>query len=107
MGDSKGTQSTSQSSPPSSQTQQNVQQTADQWKKLVDEQIGRMTSSWEELARLEAKGAEQARSAIDELARLGKEYLAYSAQIGAEWRKLATDATKLVADRLSAVTPRA
>jgi hypothetical protein len=77
-----------------------AQQTADGFKKLIDDQINRFGSMTEEMAKLEAKGLEQARSAVDEAAKLAKESLAYAGQLGAEWRKLAIEATRRAAEMM-------
>lgn len=57
-----------------------------------------------EIAKLEQKAADQARFAIDEMARVGKEYVAYGAQLSGEWRKFVLEAGKRVSELM---TPKA
>ncbi len=64
------------------------------WQKVTDESIQRATAFYGEVDKLEAKGVERTTVAIDEMSVIGKETLAYSAQLGAEWRKLTLDAFK-------------
>lgn len=71
-----------------------MQQGMAAWKTLVEEQLGRWSAVQEELAKAEARQAEQVRSAIDEHARLVKESLAYAAQLSSEWRRLTLDAAR-------------
>lgn len=66
----------------------------DQWQKMTEESIARATSFYGEVDKLEAKGIERTTVAIDEVAVNFKESLAYSAQLGAEWRKLSMAALK-------------
>lgn len=79
-----------------------VQQAMDSWRKLVDEQVSRFTAMGEEVAKLEQKGLEQVRTAVDEAAKMTKESFAYAAQLSAEWRKLALEATKRASELISA-----
>jgi hypothetical protein len=48
----------------------------------------------DEWVKLEAKGLEHARVVIDEVARLSHAQLAWAAQLGAEWRRVAFDAVR-------------
>ena len=66
----------------------------EQWQKMTEESIARATAFYGEVDKLEAKGVERTTVAIDEVAVNFKETLAYSAQLGAEWRKLSMDAFK-------------
>lgn len=79
-----------------------VQQTKAAWTRAVDDGVARMTAALEESAKLETKGAEQVTQAIDELAKLQKDSLAYALQLGAEWRKLALEATRRTAELFAA-----
>lgn len=74
------------------------------WKKMLTEQGERMAAMYDEMGRLEAKGLEQARTAIDEATRLMKSALDYQSQLSAEWRRLALEATRRAAETL---TPKA
>jgi hypothetical protein len=91
-----------------SQAQQNFtaqqQQAFDAWKKLVDEQIARLGSFYEEFAKVESKGTEQARASIDEFAKVTKEALSYASQYSSEWRRVSLEAARRTAELL---TPRA
>lgn len=58
------------------------------WKKASDDQLQRMQTMGDEWAKLEGKGFEQWSIAVDEMAKLTKESLAYTGQLAAEWRKL-------------------
>jgi hypothetical protein len=64
------------------------------FQKLSEESFSRATAFYGEVDKLEAKGVERTTVAIDEMSVIGKETLAYSAQLGAEWRKLTLDAFK-------------
>lgn len=66
----------------------------EQWQKMTEESIARATAFYGEVDKLEAKGVERSTVAIDEVAVNFKETLAYSAQLGAEWRKLSMEAFK-------------
>jgi len=68
--------------------------TFEMFQKMSDDNIARATSFYGEVDKLEAKGVERSTVAIDEMSVLGKETLAYSMQLGAEWRKLTLDAIK-------------
>jgi len=76
------------------------QQALDAWKKVVDENISRMGSLYEEMAKFEGKGLEQARSAIDEFSKLMKESLSYATQYSGEWRKAVLEASRRTAEML-------
>ena len=67
---------------------------ADLWKQAADAWLGRMTALTEEATKVEAMGAERARAAIDESARLARESLSYSLNLSAEWRKMMLDMTR-------------
>jgi len=89
-----------------SQSQQvytQTQQAFDAWKKVVDENIARMGSMYEELAKFEGKGVDQARTAIDEFSKLCKESLSYATQFSSEWRRVSLEATRRTAELM---TPR-
>jgi len=89
-----------------SQSQQvytQTQQAFDAWKKVVDDQLARMGSMYEEMAKFEGKGVEQARNAIDEFSKLMKESLSYATQFSGEWRRVTLEATRRTAELM---TPR-
>ena len=62
--------------------------------KMSTDGVQRATAFYGEVDKLEAKGIERTTVAIDEMSVIGKETLAYSAQLGAEWRKLTLEAFK-------------
>lgn len=86
----------------SEKTTSQAQQFKDTWTKMVDDHVVRITGAWDEAAKMEAKGLEQAVSAVDELAKIQKETLNYFGNLTAEWRKLSLDATKRTADFFTA-----
>jgi hypothetical protein len=62
------------------------------WQKLSDDSMSRTTAFFAEIDKAEAKRVQQAESAIEEMAKLQKETIAYSARIGGEMRKLSLEA---------------
>ena len=76
----------------------------EQWQKMTEESIARATSFYGEVDKLEAKGVERTTVAIDEVAVNVKETLAYTSQLGAEWRRLSMEAIK---NATAAFTPAA
>jgi hypothetical protein len=71
-----------------------LQQVQAFWKKAIEDTLGRTAAFYEELAKVDASRNEQASGAVDEIAKLTKESLAYSASLGAEWRRLTLEAIK-------------
>lgn len=74
----------------------------DAWKKMSDDHFARIASFQEEVAKFETRSLEQARAAIDEMARLAKETLGYAGQLQAEWRRLGMEATRRTYDLFGA-----
>jgi hypothetical protein len=68
------------------------------WQRAIAEQIERWDAVVNDvtlaIGKLESKGFEQACANADEAARLTKESAAYMNLLGAQWRKLAMDATR-------------
>jgi hypothetical protein len=64
------------------------------WKKAFDESMTRATAFYGEMAKVDAKGTEQAGHMVDEMAKLTKESIAYASALGAEWRRASLDAMK-------------
>ncbi|MDF2695609.1 MAG: hypothetical protein K0S65_3992 [Labilithrix sp.] len=62
------------------------------WQKMTDDSVARATAFYAEVEKAEAKRVERVESAIEEMAKLQKESLAYSVQLGAELRKLSLEA---------------
>lgn len=67
------------------------------WKRMVDEQSGRMESIYAEMAKVEDKGVERLHSAVDESARLMKDSFSWYSELSTEWRKMSLDATRRLA----------
>jgi hypothetical protein len=59
---------------------------------MSEDTVTRTNAFFAEVEKAEAKRVERAESVIEEMAKLQKETLAYSAQLGAEWRKLSLEA---------------
>jgi hypothetical protein len=74
------------------------------FKRFAEEHAARMATYGDEVAQLEHDGAGRVTEAVDEYARLLKDSLRSSAQMAAEWRKLAVEAAKRAAD---SITPAA
>lgn len=68
------------------------------WKRMVDEQTGRVESIYAEMAKVEDKGVERLHSAVDESARLMKDSFTWYSELSAEWRKMSLDATRRTAE---------
>jgi len=77
------------------------QQMKDAWNKMVTEQSDRVAAMYDEVAKLETKGFEQTRTAIDETTKLVRSSIEYQMQLASEWRKLALDATRRAAEMLT------
>jgi hypothetical protein len=72
------------------------------WKAWMADNVARVDEFWQQISKMEADALTHARAAIDEYARMSKETIAYAAQLNAEWRKAALDATKRSAAATSA-----
>ena len=68
------------------------------WKKAVDDAMGRTNAFYTEVAKMDAKGTEQAGHAVDEMAKLTKESIAYASAMGAEFRRMSLEAVKRSTD---------
>lgn len=68
------------------------------WKRMVDEQTGRVESLYAEIAKVEDKGVERLNAAVDESARLMKDSFSWYGEMSAEWRKMSLDATRRTAE---------
>ena len=77
------------------------QQMKDAWNKMVTEQTDRIASMYDEFSKLESKGFEQTRNAIEESNKLIKSSLEYQMQLATEWRKLAQETTRRAAEMLN------
>ena len=72
--------------------------TSGSWKRMVDEQTGRVESLYAEMAKVEDKGIERMQAAVDESARLMKDSFSWYGEMSAEWRKMTLDATRRTAE---------
>ena len=71
------------------------------WNKLIEDQLTKLQSSYEELGRYHKQSVEHANQAIDELARLMKESLAQSSLVTAEWQKMALETTRQAGEMMT------
>jgi len=60
-----------------------------EWRKLMDEQWGRMDTMWSEVARIEKQGFEQVATAVDEMSRVLKGSLDFAQKASTEFRAVA------------------
>lgn len=78
-----------------------VQQGFGMWKKAWDDHVTRVNAIFGEVNKLEQKNAEQFTNAVDEVAKMTRENLAYATQLTSEWRKLSLETTKKAASFVS------
>lgn len=83
--------------------------TMETFTKMAEDSSSRTSAFFAEIEKQDAARIERTTSAIDEMARLQKETLAYSAKMGAEMRKLTVEAMKSMTDKVAslAATPAA
>jgi hypothetical protein len=62
--------------------------------KLVTEQGARVESALSECGRLQQKGAEQTKQAVQEWARLTQASVSYGVELGEQWQKLSLEAAR-------------
>jgi hypothetical protein len=67
------------------------------WQKMAEESLVRANAFYSEIEKAEAKRVEHAESAIEEIAKLQKETVAYGAQMSAEFRKVSLEALQRAA----------
>jgi hypothetical protein len=80
--------------------------TMETFTKMAEDSSSRAASFFAEIEKQDAARVERASSAIDEIARLQKETLVYTAKMGADMRKISLDAMKSVTDKVvSLATP--
>jgi septation ring formation regulator EzrA len=80
------------------------QQAFDLWRQVVDEQLSRLGAVYSELGKIEGRGSDQLRTAVDEGSRFMKDTFAYASQYASEWQRLTFEATRRVAELMK---PRA
>lgn len=74
--------------------------------KMAEDSSSRTSAFLAEFEKQDAARVERASNAIDEIARLQKETLVYTAKMGAEMRKMTFDAMKSATDKVvSLATP--
>jgi len=74
-----------------------VQQGFGMWKKAWEDHVNRVSTIFTEVGKAEQKSVEQFTNAVDEVAKLTRENMAYATQLAGEWRKLSLEATKKAA----------
>jgi hypothetical protein len=80
--------------------------TMETFTKMAEDSTSRTSAFFAEIEKQDAARVERTSTAIDEIARLQKETLVYTAKMGAEMRKMSLDAMKSVADKVvSLATP--
>ena len=79
----------------------------DTYKKMADDAVSRTQAFYAELEKAESRRVERVEGAIEEIVKLQKESLAYSAQLGAEMRKLSIEAVQRVAGAMKNPTSSA
>lgn len=77
------------------------------WQKLTDDSVARANAFYAEVEKAEAKRVEHTENAIEELAKLQKESLAYGVQLGTEMRKMSLEAFKQITSAATAATSNA
>lgn len=71
-----------------------TQQIGETFRKMTEEQATRMNAAFEESRKLEQKWVEQATASVEEASRLWMGGVTYATQLSAEWRRLASEATR-------------
>ncbi|MBX3199126.1 MAG: hypothetical protein KF850_10940 [Labilithrix sp.] len=64
------------------------------WQKVTDDAVARTSAFYAEVEKAEAKRVERAERAIEEMAKLQRETLAYGVQLGADFRKMSLEAVQ-------------
>lgn len=77
--------------------------TMETFTKMAEDSSSRASAFFAEIEKQDAARVERTSSAIDEVARLQKETLAYTAKMGAEMRKISVDAFKSMTDKVVAL----
>jgi len=75
--------------------------TMETFTKMAEDSSSRSSAFFAEIEKQDAARVERTSSAIDEVARLQKETLVYSAKMGAEMRKISIDMMKSMADKMA------
>ncbi len=75
------------------------------WQKMADDSFARAAAFYAQIDEIEAKNVERTEKAFQEMAKLTKETLAYSAQLGAEWRKISLESMKSAAAAFAPEAP--
>ena len=68
------------------------------FKKILDDQIGRVELAYGEMARIQEQTMAQNRQALEDMAKLTRDSVEYWGQLTSEWRKLTLDASKKTAE---------
>jgi hypothetical protein len=81
--------------------------TMESFAKMAEDTQSRTASFFAEAEKADAQRVERASAAIDEMARLQKETLNYSAKMGADMRKMSVDAFKSMTDKIVSLSSSA
>jgi hypothetical protein len=68
------------------------------WKKLVDDHVARVELACAEMSKAQEQALAQGQKAIDDMARLGRDNVAYLGQLSASFFKLTLEATRKAAE---------
>jgi hypothetical protein len=77
------------------------QQVKEVWEKAVGDQVARLESFYREVGKLQGNAITQITTGVDEAARFTKESVTYAQQLSEQWRKLALEATRRMAEWLA------
>jgi hypothetical protein len=66
----------------------------EQWVKAAEEQMGRVSTILEDVAKAEKVAVDQCHSAVQEMTRLTLASIDYSARLASEWRRSALEASR-------------
>ena len=76
------------------------------WKQLVDEQIQRLDTAFDEATRRHEQMVAQVNGTVDELSRLMKDSLSLQTQLTTEWMKIARGTTQRAGELVNSVANR-
>ncbi len=83
-----------------------VSEAFETWQKIADDSFARTAAFYSQMDEMEAKSIERTDHAIQEIAKLTKETLAYGAQLGAAWRKISLETMQRTAAAFGADAAR-
>lgn len=77
--------------------------TMETFTKMAEDSSSRTSAFFAEIEKQDTARVERTSAAIDEMARLQKESLVYTAKMGAEMRKISIDMMKSMADKVASI----